>query len=141
MTNQYIIHNSRRICGGFFFSFLPFLLFPDVILDEFSESQRSRDEATGSSAVAMLTRSSEASLRGERRRRLNTHSVAAIIFAGEVGDVRSRRSVVRFHFLPRKVLLGFKCLVLSFWVLRSSSSRSLVSYLQLPSTQLQEFFS
>lgn len=57
---------------GSFFFFLPFLLFPDVILDEFSESQRSRDEATGSSAVAMLTRSSEASLRGERRRRLNS---------------------------------------------------------------------
>lgn len=92
MTNQYIIHNSRRICGGFFF-FHPFLLFPDVILDEFSESQRSRDEATGSSAVAMLTRSSEASLQGERRRRLNTHLVAAIIFAGEVGDKRSCASI------------------------------------------------
>lgn len=80
----------------FFFPF-PFLLFPDVILDEFGESQRSRDEATGSSAVAMLTRSSGASLRGERQRRLNTHLAAAKIFAGEVGDERSRRSVVRFH--------------------------------------------
>lgn len=45
-------------------SFLPFLIFPNVIVDarKSSGSQRRRDEATGSRAVAILTRS-ETSLR------------------------------------------------------------------------------